>query len=237
MKKLSRIVLCISLATVCSNVSAQGFLKAFTQKSETQETTTEKSEGETTQNKIKKEDIPAYTCVKEYFLDENNQRIKNEDGTDKYVVRLKRTSDGAIVSPEVAQEQSKQINKAILAIAAKAGVSAGIGALSGGGKGALVGLATGIGLSVEDIILVVKLKKDTNKQKKALEAYRATFDEEGNPKVAEVDKKTLKLLEISEDNAVEKTTAQIQEELSKPEYSQPVSNESIDALLNAATKV
>lgn len=236
MKKLSKIVLCLSLAAVCSNVSAQGFLKALTKKSETKETT-EKTDVETTQNKIKKEDIPAYTCVKEYFLDSNNNRIKNEDGTDKYVVRLKRTSDGAIVSPEVAQEQSKQINKAILAIAAKAGISSGIGALSGGGKGALVGLAAGIGLSVEDIILVIKLKKDVNKQNKALEAYKATFDEEGNPKVAEVDKKTVKLLEINEDNAVEKTTAQIQEELSKPEYSQPVSNESIDALLSAATKI
>ena len=236
MKKLSKIVLCLSLAVVCSNVSAQGFLKALTKKSETKETT-ENTNGETTQNKIKKEDIPAYTCVKEYFLDSNNNRIKNEDGTDKYVVRLKRTSDGAIVSPEVAQEQSKQINKAILAIAAKAGISSGIGALSGGGKGALVGLATGIGLSVEDIILIVKLKKDINKQNKALEAYKATFDEEGNPKIAEVDKKTLNLLDINEDNAVEKTTAQIQEELSKPEYSKPVSNESIDALLNAATKI
>lgn len=236
MKKLSKIVLCLSLAAVCSNVSAQGFLKALTKKSETKETT-ENTNGETTQNKIKKEDIPAYTCVKEYFLDSNNNRIKNEDGTDKYVVRLKRTSDGAIVSPEIAQEQSKQINKAILAIAAKAGISSGIGALSGGGKGALVGLATGIGLSVEDIILIVKLKKDINKQNKALEAYKATFDEEGNPKIAEVDKKTLKLLDINEDNAVEKTTAQIQEELSKPEYSKPVSNESIDALLNAATKI
>ena len=36
--------------------------------------------------------------------------------------------------------------------------------------------------------------------------------------------------------AVEKTTAQIQEELSKPEYSTPAKNESIDALLEAATK-
>ena len=236
MKKLSKLLLCISLAAVCSNVSAQGFLKSLTKKLDTKEQT-EKTEGETSQNKIKKEDIPAYTCVKEYFLDSNNNRIKNEDGTDKYVVRLKRTSDGAIVSPEIAQEQSKQINNAILAIAAKAGISSGIGALSGCGKGALIGLATGIGLSVEDIILIIKLKKDVNKQKKALEAYKATFDEEGNPKVAEVDKNTLKLLEISEDNAVERTTAQIQEELSKPEYSQPASNESIDALLNAATKI
>ena len=116
-------------------------------------------------------------------------------------------------------------------------MSAGVGALTGGAKGALIGLAAGLGLSVDDIILIIKLKKDINKQKKALEAYRKSFDEEGNPTTAQVDSKTIKTLGLSDDNAVEKTTAQIQAELSKPEYSTPVQNESIDALLEAATKV
>ena len=188
-------------------------------------------------DKIKQSDIPAYTAQKVYVLDENGQRVKNEDGTDKYFVELIRSSDGARVSPEVAEAQSKQINQAILALAAKAATATTLGALSKGVEGALLGLAVGLGLSVNDIILVVKLKKDVNKQKKALEAYRKSFDEEGYPTTAEVDSKTIKTLGISEDNAVEKTTAQIEEELSKPEYSTPVQNESIDALLEAATKV
>ena len=140
------------------------------------------------------------------------------------------------MSPEVAEAQSKQINQAILAIAAKAATATLTGGLTKGVEGALMGLAVGLGLSVNDIYLVVKLKKDINKQKKALEAYKKSFDEEGNPTTAKVDSKTIKTLGISDDNAVEKTTAQIQEELSKPEYSTPVQNESIDALLEAATK-
>jgi ribosomal protein S24E len=163
-----------------SNLSAQGlFGKLLKSKSDTTkvEKTAESSGNDTTtvKNKIKKSDIPAYKAQKVYVLDENNQRIKNEDGTDKYIVELIRTSDGARVSPEVAETQSKQINQAILSIAGKAAMSTGIGALSGGAKGALIGLAAGLGLSVNDIILIVKLKKDINKQKKALEEYRKSF--------------------------------------------------------------
>ncbi len=230
--------MCVVLIGYCENTSAQGFLKSVLgssdQKEATTQSTTEPAQGK---DKINAKDIPTYRAQKTYILDANNQRVKNEDGTDKYIVELIRTSDGVRVSPEVAQQQSKEINKAILAIAAKAGVSAGVGALTGGGKGALVGLAVGLGLSVNDVIQIVKLKKDINKQKKALEEYKKSFDEEGNPTTAQVDSKALKTLGISEENAVEKTTAQIQAELSKPEYSTPVKNETLEALLEAATKV
>ncbi len=219
---LLKITVCLALLGCSVSIYANGFVKP--------------DDEPQTENKIKKSDIPTYTAQKVYVLDENNQRIKNEDGTDKYYVELIRTSDGVRVSPEVAEAQSKQINQAILAIATKAGFATLSGALSGGKKGALVGLAVGLGLSVDDIILVIQLKKDMGKQKKALEAYRKSFDEEGYPIAAQVDSKTLKALDISNDNAVEKTTAQIQEELNKPEYSTPVKNESIDALLEAATK-
>jgi hydrogenase maturation factor len=98
-------------------------------------------------------------------------------------------------------------------------------------------VAAGLGLSVNDIILCVKLKKASNKQKKAIEAYKQSFDEEGNPIAAEIDKKILKDLDLNEDNAVSESTAKIKEELSSPEYGQTPTNESIDALLEAATKV
>lgn len=233
-----KILVCLALVGYSDNVSAQGFLKGLMKKTETKTDSKEQTSSDTTQvkSKINAKDIPAYKAQLVYVTDGNGQRVKNEDGTDKYIVELIRTSDGTRVSPEAAQEQSKQINKAILAIAAKAGIATGIGALQGGGKGALVGLAAGLGLSVEDIILIVKLKKDINKQKKALEVYRQSFDEEGNPTTAKIDSKTLKTLGISEENAVEKSTAQIQEELSRPEYTNLPQNESIDALLEAATK-
>lgn len=232
-----KFLLCMVLLCSWSSISAQGFFKKILKSSDEKADTTQVvSDSTKVDDKIKEADIPAYTAQKVYVLDENGQRIKNEDGTDKYIVELIRTSDGARVSPEVAEAQSKQINQAILAIAAKAATATLTGGLTKGVEGALMGLAVGLGLSVNDIYLVVKLKKDINKQKKALEAYKKSFDEEGNPTTAKVDSKTIKTLGISDDNAVEKTTAQIQEELSKPEYSTPVQNESIDALLEAATK-
>lgn len=238
MKKiLGRILICLAFVGYCESASAQGFLKGLLKKKDAKTEQQASTDSSATENKIKKEDIPAYVARKVYITDENKQRIKNPDGTDKYVVELIRTSDSVRVSPQMAQEQSKQINQAILAIAAKAAASAGLGALTGGGKGALVGLAAGIGLSVPDILLIIKLKKDINKQKKALEEYRKSFDEEGNPTTAEIDSKTVKTLGISEENAVEKSTAQVQAELSSQEYSTPAKNESLDALLQAATKV
>lgn len=228
--------ICCTLLCFCADMTAQGFLKSLSKKNKTESKEAEANDTTQTKDKIKKEDIPAYKAQKVYVLDANNQRIKNEDGTDKYIVELIRTSDNVRVSPEMVEEQSKQINNAILKIAGKAAAGAGIGALTNGTKGALVGLAAGLGLSINDIGTIIKLKKESNKQKKALEAYRKSFDEEGNPTTAKVDKETLKLLDINDDNAVEKSTAQIQQELSKPEYSKPASNESIDALLEAATK-
>jgi len=235
---ICKILMCIVLMGFGENLYAQGFFKGLLKKKENKTESTEKVSGDSTEtkDKINAKDIPLYVAQKVYVV-ENGQRVKNEDGTDKYIVELIRTSDSTRVSPEVAREQSKQINKAILAIAGKAAASAGIGALTGGSKGALVGVAVGLGLSVGDIITIVKLKKDINKQKKALEAYKTSFDEEGNPTTAEVDSKTLKILGISEENAVEKSTAEIQEELSKPGYSKPAENESIESLLEAATKV
>lgn len=186
-------------------------------------------------DRIKESEIPAYSCQKVYETDENGTRLKNEDGTDKYRVFLVDRS-GNKVSPEVVAEQSKQINNAILTIAGKVGVGALTGYLSGGGKGALIGIAAGLGLSVNDLLLIIKLKKESNKQKKAIEAYRKSFDEEGNPVAAEIDKKTLKVLNIDEENAVVESTEKIKKELSDPAYTTAASNESIDALLEAATK-
>ncbi len=237
-KTFGRILLLVAFLSFSESVSAQGFLKKLTKGSKEKTETVESKEGTEaeTKDKINVKDIPAYSARKVYVIDENKQRVKNEDGTDKYCVELIRNSDGVRVSPEMVQEQSKQINKAILAVAAKAGTAGAVGFLSGGGKGALVGVATGLGLSVNDITTIVKLKKESNKQKKALELYRKSFDEEGYPTTAKVDKNTLKTLEISEDNAVEKTTADIAKELSDPKFKEPAKNESIDALLEAATK-
>ena len=231
-----KIVLCTAMFSLGATLSAQGLLGKLKKTAES--VTTETPEKETTASttdKIKESEIPFYTCQKVYETDDTGSRLKNEDGTDKYRVFIIDRS-GKKVSPEAVAAQTKQINAAILAIASKAAVGAGIGALNGGAKGALLGVATGLGLSVNDIKLVIKLKKDSNRQKKAIEAYQKSFDEEGNLVVAEIDKSTLKDLNIDESNSTNEATSKIKEELSKPEYASLADTESLDNLLAAATK-
>lgn len=233
-----KLLLCIAVLGISQSVSAQFSLKSLTKAvtSDTSKSSESTEATDTVKDKINVADIPTYTCQKVYETDEQGNRLKNEDGTDKYRIQIIDKS-GNPVSPEAAEAQVKKINSAILTIAAKVGVGAAMGALSGKKNGVLYGLAAGIGLSVPDVINVVKLKKDSNKQKKALELYKQSFDEEGKPLTATIDSKTLKELNISEDNAVSKSTAQIEKEISADNYKEIPSNESLDALLDAATKV
>ncbi len=234
---LSKALLVVLLgAGMCAaNASAQGFLKkakaavsGVTSSASTDATTTA---ADTTANKLNKDDIPVYHCEMFYIKDEAGNDVLNEDGTKAYRVYLV-NQKGQRVTAEAAAAQSKEINKAILTIAGKVGLSAGIGALSGGGKGALVGVATGLGMSVSDIMLIVKLKKDINKQKKVLEAYQKSFDEEGKPLDASVDPTKIKDLSIDSKNAVSETAAKLKDEL----LTEAPTNESIDALIGAVTK-
>ena len=237
---IMKIALCLAVLGMSQTVSAQGFLKKLKQSAE-QTLVTKSDEGskETTDSvadKLKESDFPAYTMKKFYETDENGNRLKNEDGTDKYRVFLV-DKEGNKVSAEVVAAQSKQINEAIISIAAKVATSAGVGALTGKGKGALIGVAVGLGLSVNDIMLVVKLKKNAMKQKKALELYQKTFDENGNPIAANVDPKTLKDLDITDKNSTSESTEKIKQDMASAGYTTIASNESLDALLAAATKL
>lgn len=237
-----KLLLCVAVLGVSQTVSAQFSLKKFAKSA--MESVSGSAGGadaaategnDSVQNKINAGDMPSYTCQKVYVTDENGNRQKKEDGTDDYIVQLV-DNNGNPVSAEAAQAQVDAINAGILTIAKKVGMNTGLGALSGGGKGALEGLAVGLGLSVADLYTVIALKKDSNKQKKALELYRKSFDEEGKPLKATVDSKTLKELNISDDNAVSKSTAQIEKEINSDAYKTIPSNDSLDALLGAAAK-
>lgn len=238
---LSKSLLAMSLL-LCAGVadaSAQGFLK----KAKAAVGTASKvagavagvassaEESDTTSTKIKKEDIPVYHCEMFYLKDENGNDVVNADGTKEYRVYLV-NQKGQKVTLEAAEAQSKQIGKAVLTIAGKVGLSAGIGAISGGGKGALVGVATGLGMSVGDVMTIVQLKKDINKQKKVLEAYKKSFDEEGKPLQASVDPTKIKDLDIDSKNAVSETAEKLKGEL----LTEAPTNESIDALIGAVTE-
>lgn len=235
---LLKLTLCIAVTGMVQTVSAQSFLKKLTKTAESltteQKSDTGTSATDTVSNKIKESDLPVYSIQKVYETDEQGNRLKAEDGTDKWRAFLV-DKNGNKVSAESVVAQSKQINDAIIKIAAKVGVGVGIGALTGKGKGALIGVAAGLGLSVPDIILVIKLKKNAIKQKKALDVYRQSFDDEGNPIAAKLDKETIKALDISEENSTSETTAKIKEDIKN--MGDVTSNESIDALLAAATKV
>lgn len=234
---LSKALLVIALgAGMCAaNASAQGFLKkakaAVSGVTSAASSSSSATVADTTANKLNKDDIPVYHCEMFYLKDDAGNDVLNEDGTKAYRVYLV-NQKGQRVTAEAAAAQSKEINKAILTIAGKVGLSAGIGALSGGGKGALVGVAAGLGMSVSDIMLIVKLKKDINKQKKVLEAYQKSFDEEGKPLNASVDPAKIKDLSIDSKNAVSETAEKLKGEL----LTEAPTNESIDALIGAVTK-
>lgn len=234
---LSKALLVILMgAGMCTvEASAQGFLKkakaAVSSVTSSSSDATTIAAADTTSNKLNKDDIPVYHCEMVYLKDEAGNDVLNADGTKAYRVYLV-NQKGQKITSEAAAAQSKQINKAILTIAGKVGLGAAIGGLSGGKEGVLVGVATGLGMSVSDIMLIVKLKKDINKQKKVLEAYQKSFDEEGNPLDASVDPAKIKDLSIDTKNAVSDTAEKLKGEL----LTEAPTNESIDALIGAVTK-
>lgn len=234
---LSKALLVILMgAGMCTvEASAQGFLKkakaAVSSVTSSSSDATTTAAADTTSNKLNKDDIPVYHCEMVYLKDEAGNDVLNADGTKAYRVYLV-NQKGQKITSEAAAAQSKQINKAILTIAGKVGLGAAIGGLSGGKGGVLVGVATGLGMSVSDIMLIVKLKKDINKQKKVLEAYQKSFDEEGKPLDASVDPAKIKDLSIDTKNAVSDTAEKLKGEL----LTEAPTNESIDALIGAVTK-
>lgn len=234
---LSKALLVILMgAGMCTvEASAQGFLKkakaAVSSVTSSSSDATTTAAADTTSNKLNKDDIPVYHCEMVYLKDEAGNDVLNADGTKAYRVYLV-NQKGQKITSEAAAAQSKQINKAILTIAGKVGLGVAIGGLSGGKEGVLVGVATGLGMSVSDIMLIVKLKKDINKQKKVLEAYQKSFDEEGKPLDASVDPAKIKDLSIDTKNAVSDTAEKLKGEL----LTEAPTNESIDALIGAVTK-
>ncbi len=234
------IVFAFLMAAGVNTASAQFSLKGVAKSAASAATSSASSSSAssataTTENKINKSDFHKYEARKVYITDDNGARIKTAAGTDSVSVRLfdVSTETPTMVSPTAIKAQSTAINKAVLAIAAKAAVGAGVGALSGGGSGALAGLAAGIGLSVDDIKTIISLKKDISKQKKVLEAYEKSFDEEGQQIVAELDKDSKKALGDLDKTATDMKASDLLAARNKDSYTTPPSNSSIDAL-NAA---
>lgn len=237
------IVFVFFMAIGVNSASAQFKLKDLVKSTTSTETSSNASSSSdasaSTENKIKKEDFHKYEARKIYITDENGARIKTAAGTDSCVVKLfdMSTETPTMVSAEAIKDQRKAINNAILRIAAKALAGGVGGGLSGDWKKALIGMAAGIGLSVDDIYTIISLKKDMSKQNKALDAYEKSFNEEGQQIVAELDKDSKKALGDLDKTASEMKASDLMAEMEKDSYTTVPSNSSIDALTAAADKI
>lgn len=151
------------------------------------------------------------------MTDENGNPVLLEDGTQDYRVLLV-DQFGNKRSAQSVKAQIDIINQRVLAILAKVGLGAGIGALQNGLSGAAVGAGMGALASIDDISMAKKQKKSLKQQKILLAEYQKNFTEEGKPINAKVDPTKLEGLDLKEDNALSMTAADIKKELESEDF-------------------
>jgi len=99
--------------------------------------------------------IPVFSAQKVYIKDANGNPVLQEDGTADYRVFLV-DQFGNKRSAQSVKNQIDIINQRVLAILAKVGLGAGIGALQNGLSGAAVGAGMGALASLDDISMAKK---------------------------------------------------------------------------------
>lgn len=161
--------------------------------------------------------IPVFSAKRVNMTDENGNPVLLEDGTQDYRVLLV-DQFGYKRSAQSVKAQIDIINQRVLAILAKVGLGAGIGALQNGLSGAAVGAGMGALASIDDISMAKKQKKSLKQQKILLAEYQKNFTEEGKPINAKVDPTKLEGLDLKEDNALSMTAADIKKELESEDF-------------------
>lgn len=161
--------------------------------------------------------IPVFSAKRVNMTDENGNPVLLEDGTQDYRVLLV-DQFGNKRSAQSVKAQIDIINQRVLAILAKVGLGAGIGALQNGLSGAAVGAGMGALASIDDISMAKKQKKSLKQQKILLAEYQNNFTEEGKPINAKVDPTKLEGLDLKEDNALSMTAADIKKELESEDF-------------------
>ncbi len=191
---ISKLTLAIVLlAAGSTTMSGQGFLKKLGKSllNEKTETTTT-TPAETTKGEVVESDsvsvagkLPDYTFQKIKLADENGNVMTYEDGTPKYKVVIKDKDDNT-VTPEEAKKTIKALrNSEIGKAAVKVLASAGVGLLAGKDiKSTLIGAAAGVGLSIDNFVVIFQQVKKLNKFNKALDKYSKNVNEDGTPKDA-----------------------------------------------------
>lgn len=161
--------------------------------------------------------IPVFSAKRVNMTDENGNPVLLEDGTQDYRVLLI-DQFGNKRSAQSVKAQIDIINQRVLAILAKVGLGAGIGALQNGLSGAAVGAGMGALASIDDISMAKKQKKSLKQQKILLAEYQKNFTEEGKPINAKVDPTKLEGLDLKEDNTLSMTAADIKKELESEDF-------------------
>ncbi len=209
------LVIALAMAFGTSTVSAQSFFDKVKKAASTvvnATTSTENSAESSDEQQQSEEELKGMVSaatlplnldvVKVYAEDDSGNRLKNDDGTDKYSYRL-RGDDGKFYDANVAKKYMAASWKAGGMILAKVGggavagaaVNAGVAALLGGDvkKAAITGAATGGAAGLLKVlqdgdIKKIKENRSTLKDlKKKLAEYQKSFTEEGLPRDASVD--------------------------------------------------
>ncbi len=233
---LKSVVVALAMILGTSTVSAQKFLNKVKKAAEvvtgTEQTTSDDQQSE---EELKKEVEKAikpvnFEVMKVNIVDENGNQVKNEDGTDKYVYKLK-GNDGKLYDLTVAKKYVTDSWKAVGSILAKVGINAAKGAIAGGvlsgGKGAAVGAGTNAAASLLETLLTgdeikqIKANRETLKNvRKLLAEYEQTFTEEGLPREASVD-----MSKWDDCEAISMTGAKMKEELEERAAKAPAISE------------
>jgi gas vesicle protein len=198
--------------------------KAVEEADGTSQTTTTTAEQDSLVTVLLKD--PGFQVRPTYQLDENNDTIRNEDGT-KQVRYIVYDNDGKACSVDYVQQLVKQRSKQYHAILLKVGGGAAAGALIGGlkkgWKGALVGGAAGgaAGLlfSANNIKKIRENNETMKSYKSVVEAYQKTFTEEGFLIDANVDLSNVDGIDFSQNEAITKSSAEIIKELNESKES------------------
>lgn len=218
-KNLSKVMMVIAMLLVGNQVSAQGFLEKLKKTTEKVTKTVASVAGSSTNSesttdsiKVQWDKLPVYHAEMVYLLDPvSEDTLRNEDGTAQFEVILK-DQFGNRRTPETIKAQKKAVNEAVAAILVKVGGGALIGGLSDGGKGAAIGAGVGALASADDITQAIKWKKVLKQQDKLMDAYSENFTDEGKPKDASVDPRTIVDLSMDNSQPTSASTDKIKEE-------------------------
>lgn len=239
MKSIFKLFVFATLLMFCGNVNAQSLLGklkdtvkktvnsvASSDNSKSTEEPTEDSATDEAKKTIQWDQIPVYSAQLCNVTDQNGNLVKNADGTQQVRVFLV-DQFGNKRSVEAVQAQHKKLSELTTKITAKIGGGAAVGAVTGllSGKkakgaavGAVAGAAVGTLASIGDIKEVKKIKKSLKQQEELIETYAQNFTSEGEPINASADVTSIKGLDLSSDNALSMSAADIKKAVSDASF-------------------